>query len=108
MMRNEFGFEKGWEWAPDGLQVAFYKKDQSRVTDFPLLNIQTRTGELKLLKYPMNGMASELLQVGIYNFTTGATAWLDVTDFSEERYITNLSWSPDSKRFAFVSSRLAE
>ena len=97
MMRNEFGFERGWEWAPDGLQVAFYKKDQSRVTDFPLLNIQTRTGELKLLKSPMNGMDSELLQVGVYNFTTGATAWLDVTDFSEERYITNLSWSPDSK-----------
>ena len=97
MMRNEFGFEQGWEWAPDGHQVAFYKKDQSRVTDFPLLKIQTRTGELEQLKYPMNGMASELLNVGIYNFDSGETVWLDVTDFSEERYITNLSWSPDGK-----------
>ena len=97
MMRNEFGFYKGCEWAPDGLQVAFYKKDQSRVTDFPLLNIRTRTGELELIKYPMNGMDSELLSVGVYNFETGATAWLDVTDFTEERYITNLSWSPDSR-----------
>ena len=97
MMRNEFGFIKGYEWAPDGIQLAFYKKDQSRVSDFPLLNIQTRTGELKLVKYPMNGMESELLQVGVYNFQTGATVWLNVTDFSEERYITNLSWSPDSR-----------
>lgn len=101
MMRNEFGFTQGYEWAPDGIQVAFYKKDQSRVSDFPLLNIQTRTGELEQLKYPMNGMDSELLQVGIYSFETGRIVWLDVTDFSEERYITNLSWSPDS-RFVYA------
>ena len=101
MMRNEFGFEKGWEWAPDGLKVAFYWKDQSRVTDFPLLNIKTRTGELEQLKYPMNGMASELLKVGVYDFLTRSITWLDVTDFSEERYITNLAWSKDS-RFVYA------
>ena len=96
MMRNEFGFSQGYEWSPDGRKLAFYKKDQSRVTDFPLLNIQTRTGELEQLKYPMNGMDSELLQVGVYDFDQGSTVWLDVTDFSEERYITNLAWSPDN------------
>ena len=97
MMRQEFGFTKGYEWAPDGRKVAFYKKDQSRVTDFPLLNIKTRTGDLELLKYPMNGMDSELLQVGVYDFEGGSTVWLDVTDFGEERYITNLAWSPDGQ-----------
>ena len=97
MMRNEFGFSEGYEWAPDGHKIAFYRKDQSRVTDFPLLNIKTRTGELELIKYPMNGMESELLQVGIYDFDKEITVWLNVTDFTEERYITNLSWSPDAK-----------
>ena len=97
MMRNEFGFSQGWTWSPSGEKVAFYKKDQSAVTDFPLLNIQTRTGELELLKYPMNGMASELLQVGVYDFENGSTVWLAVTNFTKERYITNLAWSPDDK-----------
>ena len=97
MMRNEFGFSKGYEWAPNGHKIAFYRKDQSRVTDFPLLDIKTRTGELELIKYPMNGMGSELLRVGIYDFDKETTVWLDVTDFTEERYITNLSWSPDAK-----------
>ena len=97
MMRNEFGFTKGYLWSPDGKKVAYYKKDQSRVTDFPLLNIRTRTGELELIKYPMNGMDSELLQVGVFDFETETTTWMDVTDFSEERFITNLAWSPDAK-----------
>ena len=97
MMRNEFGFMQGYEWSPDGRKLAFYKKDQSRVTDFPLLNIQTRTGELESIKYPMNGMDSEILQVGVYDFDTKATVWLDVTDFGQDRYITNLAWSPDSR-----------
>ena len=106
MMRNEFGFSQGYLWSPDGTKVAYYKKDQSRVTDFPLLNIKTRTGELELLKYPMNGMDSELLQVGVFDFVTESTVWMDVTDFTEERYITNLAWSPDGKYlFAQVLDR---
>ena len=95
--RNEFGINAGWYMSPDSSKVAFYKKDQSRVSQFPLLNIQSRTGELKLLYYPMNGMASEHISVGVYSFASAQTVWLDVRDFSEERYITNLAWSPDSK-----------
>ncbi len=97
MMRNEFGFTEGTLWSPCGTKLAFYRKDESRVTSFPLLDIATRTGELKEIKYPMNGMNSELLKIGIYDFENGSTVWLDITDFTEERYITNLAWSPDSK-----------
>ena len=106
MMRSEFGFTQGYLFSPSGTQVAFYRKDQSRVTDFPLLDITTRTGTLELIKYPMNGMDSERLQVGVYNFEDGSTVWMDVTDFGEDRYITNLSWSPDAKYlYAQVLSR---
>ncbi|MBO4635092.1 MAG: DPP IV N-terminal domain-containing protein [Bacteroidales bacterium] len=95
--RNEFGINAGWYMSPDSSKVAFYQKDQRRVSRFPLLNIKTRTGELKLLYYPMNGMESEIIQVGVFDFSSHETVYLNVTDFSEERYITNLSWSPDSK-----------
>ena len=96
--RNEFGIEDGRFMSPDRNKLAFYKKDESRVTKFPLLDITTRTGDLKEIRYPMNGMASELIQVGVYDFRKDTTVWLDVTDFDEERYLTNLTWSPGSSR----------
>ena len=96
--RNEFGIDGGIFPSPDGKKVAFYRKDESRVTKFPLLDITTRTGSLKEIRYPMNGMESELITLGVYDTETGKTVWMDVTDFTEERYLTNVTWTPDSKQ----------
>ena len=96
--RNEFGISGGLFPSPDGQRLAFYKKDESRIATFPLLDITSRTGTLFEIKYPMNGMPSERIEVGVYDVQTGATVYLDITDFDEERYVTNLTWSPDSQR----------
>ena len=95
--RNEFGISGGLFLSPDKRQLAFYQKDESAVSTFPLLDITTRTGTLFEIKYPMNGMPSERVSVGIYNSESEQTIYLAVDDFDSERYLTNLTWSPDSK-----------
>ena len=95
--RHEFGISGGLFPSPDKAFVAFYQKDETKVTTFPLLDITTRTGSLVEIKYPMNGMASEVVKVGVYDVAAQSVVYLDVTDFDEERYLTNLTWSPDSK-----------
>ena len=95
--RNEFGIENGIFWSPDGSKLAFYRKDDSKVTDFPLLDITTRTGSLKSIKYPMNGMDSENVRLGVYDRATGKTVWCDVDEYGYDQYLTNISWSPDSR-----------
>ena len=96
--RNEFGIDGGIFISPDATKIAFYKKDESAVTDFPLLDITTRTGSLKNIKYPMNGMPSEVVSLGVYDVAKQSTIYLEVTDFDKERYLTNITWSPDSQR----------
>jgi len=96
--RNEFGISNGIFFSPDASKIAFYRKDESRVTDFPLLDITTRTGTLRNIKYPMNGMASERVSLGVYDIASGETVYMKVTDFDDERYLTNITWSPDSRR----------
>ena len=95
--RNEFGINGGIFPSPDGRRIAFYRKDQRAVTQFPLLDISTRTGSLRNIRYPMNGMASEIISLGVYDTIDGTTVWLQCDEFSEERYLTNVSWSADSQ-----------
>lgn len=94
--RNEFGIDGGIFWSPDASRLAFFRKDESLVTDFPLLDIKTRTGELMNIKYPMNGMASERIWLGVHDFASGSTTYIVPDDFGEDRYLTNISWDPSS------------
>ena len=94
--RNEFGIDGGIFWAPDNSKLAFYRKDESKVTTFPLLDITTRTGSLREIKYPMAGMDSENVQLGIFDVVTGETVYAATDDFGYDRYLTNVTWSPDA------------
>lgn len=99
--RNEFGISGGIFPSNSKSRIAVYRKDESKVTSFPLLNINTRTGELNAIKYPMNGMASEKIDLCVCDTLGHILNKLDVTDFDDDRYLTNISWSPDDK-YIFV------
>lgn len=94
--RNEFGIEGGLFLSPDKQSVAFYRMDQSMVTDYPQVNTFNRVATYEPDSYPMAGMKSHKVTVGIYTFSTGKTVWLDFGDVTD-RYFTNICWSPDSK-----------
>ncbi len=94
--RSEFGIYKGTFWSPKGNFLAFYQKDESHVTNYPLVDITTTPATLKNIKYPMAGQGSEIAKIGIYNVAKNETIYLNI-DTSDEHYLTNLSWTPDEK-----------
>ena len=94
--RNEFGIEKGTFWSPDGQRLAFYRMDQSMVTDYPQVDIFPRSATYEPDKYPMAGMTSHQVTVGVYDLKTRKTIYLQAGD-PTDRYFTNISWSPDCK-----------
>ena len=94
--RNEFGIEKGTFWSPDGQRLAFYRMDQSMVTDYPQVDIFPRSAAYEPDKYPMAGMTSHKVTVGVYDIAADKTVYLKAGD-PTDRYFTNIAWSPDSK-----------
>jgi dipeptidyl-peptidase 4 len=94
--RSEFGIYKGTFWSSTGNYLAFYQKDESNVTDYPLVDVTTYPASLNNIKYPMAGQKSEQAKIGIYNLKTQGIIYLDI-DTSDEHYLTNLSWTPDEK-----------
>ena len=99
--RNEFGIDKGTFWSPDGQQLAFYRMDQSMVADYPQVDIFPREATYEPDKYPMAGMTSHVVTVGVYDLQTNKTIYLKTPlslEKSEEAcYFTNIAWSPDAK-----------
>ena len=94
--RDEFGIHKGTFWSPDGQQLAFYRMDQSMVKDYPQVNTFEREATLAPDKYPMAGMTSHKVTVGIFSLQTKQTVYLDFGD-PTDRYFTNIAWAPDGK-----------
>lgn len=99
--RHEFGINKGIFWSPDGNLLAFYRMDESMVKDYPLVDYMARQAEHKPVKYPMAGMTSHEVKVGIYNLQTGQTIFLK-TGAPADHYLTNPAWSPDEKQLFLI------
>ncbi len=94
--RDEFGIHKGTFWSKDGHKLAFYRMDQSMVADYPQVNTFKREAEMEPAKYPMAGMTSHQVRVGIFDLDTEKTVYLNTGD-PTDRYFTNISWAPDGK-----------
>ncbi|AMM52907.1 prolyl tripeptidyl peptidase [Rufibacter sp. DG15C] len=94
--RSEFGITKGIFWSPSGNGLAYYRMDQTMVTDYPLVDISTVPATLNNIKYPMAGGKSHHVTVGVYNVASGKTVFLK-TGEPAEQYLTNITWSPDEK-----------
>ena len=94
--QNEFGISGGLFWSPDGSRLAFYRMDQSMVSAYPLVHTNVRKATEEKLYYPMAGMPSHHVTLGIYDVASGKTTYLK-TGEPKEKYLTNISWAPDSK-----------
>lgn len=105
--RNEFGITGGTFWNKEGNRLAFYRMDQSMVTDYPQVTIpeidyfnhpetQSCIATPAPDKYPMAGETSHKVTVGVFDCATGKTIYLKAGD-PTDRYFTNIAWSPDNK-----------
>ncbi len=99
--RNEFGIDGGTFWSPQGNLLAFYRMDETMVTEYPLVNIDERIAKVEYIRYPMAGMASHHVTVGVFNPVTNNIVFLK-TGEPAEQYLTNITWSPDEK-YVFIA-----
>ena len=94
--RNEFGISDGIFWSPKGNKLAFYRKDETMVTDYPLVDVTTRIAEVENTKYPMAGETSEEVTLGVYDLSKDVTIYMK-TGEPKDQYLTSVTWSPEEK-----------
>lgn len=94
--RNEFGINKGLWISPDNKKIMFYSKDETSVSDYPLVNFSSRVAEVTNIKYPMAGMKSEEVRLNIYDVASGKITSLAI-DGPKEQFLTMPTWVPNSE-----------
>lgn len=94
--RNEFGIHKGIFHSPKGNYIAFYRMDQTMVTDYPIIDWLQNTAVNNNIKYPMAGGVSHHVTVGVFNPNTKSTIYLK-TGEPKEQYLTCVTWDPNEK-----------
>lgn len=98
--RQEFGIDRGMWWNAAGTQLAYYRKDETMVGNYPIINWNEREAVNKDLKYPMAGMTSEQVTLVLYDVASGKKVTLQ-TGEPKEQYLTMVTWEPTGK-YIFV------
>lgn len=94
--RQEFGINKGMWWSPDSKMLLYYRKDETMVADYPLVDFGQRIATEKDIRYPMAGMKSEEVTLVVYNVANNSKTTLK-TEGPKEQFLTCVTWSPDNK-----------
>lgn len=95
--RDEFGIHKGLYWSPNGNYLAYYRMDQTDVTDYPIIDWSTYPASNKNIKYPMAGNKSHYVTLWVYDVKKKSSVMIK-TEGPREQYLTNIAWSPDETK----------
>lgn len=85
--RNEYGTNHGVYWSPESDRLAFYRLDESKVSNYTLIERKEGRSFPKVIKYPFTGEPNQDVKVGVFDFKT--TVFLDLR---KSCYHTNLVW----------------
>ncbi|MEM7162954.1 MAG: DPP IV N-terminal domain-containing protein [Bacteroidota bacterium] len=88
---EEFGFDKGFEWSPDGKHIAYYKFDESSVKEFQMAMYGDLYPDQYTFKYPKAGEENATNEVWIYNLEKGESVLADCST-GTEYYIPRIKW----------------
>lgn len=90
---EEYSFSRAFEWSPSSELVAFYRFDESRVKEYSMNTFKNQLYPTNFdFKYPKAGEANSIVQIKVYNTTSGATATMDVGVVLDQ-YIPRIGWT---------------
>ena len=93
--REKFGILDGIFWSPSGKLLAFYRMDQTMVTEYPIMEIGNVPATARMIRYPIWRKKSPCNFRSLQyrnrqdNFPSNRR--------TGEQYLTNVAWSPDNQ-----------
>ncbi|MBX2961195.1 MAG: S9 family peptidase [Cyclobacteriaceae bacterium] len=94
---EEFSFAQAFYWSPDGRRLAYHRFDETDVKEYNLQkwNRGALYPEDYRFKYPKAGEANSVVEVWIYNLSTGAKVSADIGS-EKDIYIPRVKWTSNA------------
>ena len=91
---EEFGCRDGFRWSPDGLKIAFWQVDATKIRDYYMLNTTDSIySQIVPVEYPKVGEAPSPVKIGVINVETGNIRWMDIEGDPQQNYLPRMEWS---------------
>lgn len=90
---EEFSFDRGFQWSPDGKHLAFYRFDESQVPQFTLTNYRGELyPEYVTYKYPKVGEKNAIVTIHVYDVAKAKTTEVSFNQ-EEDYYVPRIKWT---------------
>lgn len=91
---EEFQIIDGYDWAPDGKSIAFWRLDQTKVPEFDIARFDSLYMDNLKYKYPKPGAHNSEVRIGVVNVETKKTTWMDLGN-EKDIYIPRIKFTND-------------
>lgn len=96
---EELDCKAGYWWAPDSSAIAYLEMDERKVSQYPLVDFSSPSGEAEMERYPAAGGANPIVRVFVAPLNGGESRVMDI-GAETDIYIPRVNWLTDSKHVA--------
>src|SRR2546423_6388199 len=96
---EELEIKTAYWWSPDSSAIAYLEMDERKVSQYPMVDFSSPSGEAEMERYPTAGGAHSIVRVFVASLSSGEPPAMD-TGTETDIYIPRVSWLTDSKHLA--------
>jgi len=96
---EELDLGTAYWWSPNSQRIAFLQIDESKVNQYPLVDLTSYAGTTEFERYPNAGDPNPIVRVGVAGIGGRETKWMD-TGADDQVYLARVDWTPDSRQLA--------
>src|SRR6266446_396452 len=96
---EELEIKTAYWWSPDSSAIAYLEMDERKVSQYPLVDFSSPSGEADLERYPVAGGANPVVRVLVVFVQGGEPRAMDI-GAETDIYIPRVNWLNDSKHIA--------
>src|SRR6266700_1414622 len=96
---EELEIKTAYWWSPDSSAIAYLEMDERKVSQYPMVEFSSPSGEAEMERYPAAGGVNPVVRVFVVSLSGGEPHAMD-TGAETDMYIPRVNWLNDSKHLA--------